>query len=93
MSRTRAKFRCLSITRDYSGATEVKLAPVYPGSPAATPAEFEENRQFWGATPSGEVRMRLSEGSTAAEAFTPGAFYWLDFTPCTPEESNGSAIG
>lgn len=89
---TRAKFRCLSTTHDHSGSTEVKLAPVYPGSPAATPAEFEENRKFWGATPSGELRLRLSEGSVVAPMFKPGAYYWLDITPCAAEESNGSAI-
>ena len=92
MHPVRAKFRCLSVTLDYSGATEVKLRPVYPGSPASSPAEFEENRRFWGATPSGEVSMRLSEGSSAAVAFKPGAFYWLDFTPCSAEESTGSIV-
>lgn len=69
----RAKFQCSSVTRHADGGTQVMMHPVYSGS--------EENRAFNDATPSGELRIHIAKGKPAAELFTPGAAYFLDFTP------------
>lgn len=83
----RCKFRVLSVTEHFSHfespdgkldskvvtSTEVRLVPVqHKGS--------DENRSFWQATPSGELRMTITNPA-AAMRFEVGRTYYLDFTP------------
>lgn len=85
----RAKFRCLEVTTRYAHTTDaglpteqihahfrVKLAPVYANSRGDVCAE---NRDFYAATPSGELVMECVH-ATAAAYFRPGRCYYIDFT-------------
>ncbi len=74
MSKTvRAKFRVHNITK-HDWATEVSLSPVYSEDPK------HENKTFWDATPSGEIRMTI-KNEAAAMAFEPNKEYYVDFIP------------
>jgi len=75
----RAKFRCMSITSHHQGDTEVRLLPVYnkPGGGYEVPPE---NKEFWEATPAGEIVMTI-RNEAAAKHFEPGQAYYIDFTP------------
>jgi hypothetical protein len=75
MSDVRAKFRCDSITKvvgwagpEYPFLFNYSFSPVYGNSP--------ENKEFFAATPSGEVKL----GSVKADLFVPGKEYYIDFT-------------
>lgn len=72
MSEVRAKFYCSTVTPNEYGGTNVVLYPVTASS--------EENARFFNATPSGKVELVISEGMAAANAFKPGAEYYVDFT-------------
>lgn len=74
----RAKFRVESITKSAGGGVLVEMAPVTSGS--------EENRTFWKYTPSGSLKMSLTAGIPAADAFEPGQEFYLDFTPVLAAE-------
>lgn len=50
----------------------IVMIPVYGGS--------EENRKFWDASPSGEVRLGTINPEAWA-AFSLGGEYYVDFTP------------
>jgi len=67
----KAKFRCVEV-RLLEGAEEARLQPVMDGS--------EENKTFSKATPSGELRLYVSN-SDVAGYFKPGKEYLLDITP------------
>ena len=75
----RAKFRCMSIAKDYRGCTTVKLSPVIPkkGLP-----NFEENRKFWEYSPSGECALTFTGDhqhlDAAGNPFEEGSFYFID---------------
>lgn len=74
----RCKFRCLSITRnaepDLAGA-QARFLPVCPKS-SAYPDGCEENKEFWDATPSGEMNVSFRQG--AEIPFTLGRSYYID---------------
>ena len=70
----RAKFRVHNVTRN-SWGTDVAMSPVYSGS--------DENKQFWDATPCGEIRMTI-KNEAAAKHFEPNKEYYIDFTPAEP---------
>ena len=77
----RAKFRCMSISDGLNDSVQVRLAAVIPkkGLP-----NFEENRQFWEYSPSGECmltyagRPMLVEPDGVSAAFVVGSFYFID---------------
>lgn len=87
----RAKFKCNSITIT-EGSREVKnergertgweptemktitLIPVYSQDPNS------ENRKFWEASPSGELRLGTIN-QAASDQFKIGKEYYLDITP------------
>lgn len=69
---TRAKFTCQQITRYTGGGQEVTLG-------AVTGYGSEENESFWNATPSGQLKMTISNPK-AQEFFDVGKSYYLDFT-------------
>lgn len=73
----RAKFKVISITRHaYSGGSgemqAIKLQPVTNGS--------EENRQFYAATPGGEINLSVVPVEIGKQ-FNIGGEYYVDFTP------------
>ena len=68
----RAKFRVHSVTPTSSESQSVALHPVYSGS--------EENKSFSKYTPSGELRMDISNPALIG-FFEPGKEYYLDITP------------
>jgi len=73
----RAKFVCNAKEETLSGKdrlTTVKLSPVYSDK------DGSENRQFWKWTPSGMIELGCISNS-AADAFTLGSEYYVDFTP------------
>lgn len=68
----RAKMRCVSVSRDQQ-TTVVRMEPVVSGS--------AENAEWSRWTPSGELRLGITNDKPAAGAFTPGAEYLVDITP------------
>jgi len=58
---------------DYEMQTIV-LSPVYSNDPSS------ENRAFWNATPSGEIKLGTIN-MEAAKHFELGREYYIDFTP------------
>jgi hypothetical protein len=73
MSETvRAKFVCTK--REWPGGVELK--PVYSDDPE------HENKKFWDATPSGELKMYINNPQ-AIGFFEVGHEYYLDFTKAT----------
>lgn len=58
---------------------EVKLGAVYEGADDKGENIAQENHIFSKATPSGELRMFISN-KIAADQFTPGHCHYLDFT-------------
>ena len=67
----RAKFHVDSITQ-YTWAKEAQLSAVHDTSP--------ENNQFAQATPSGSLKMTISNPA-AVDFLQVGKSYYLDFTP------------
>ena len=70
----RAKFKVEQITKYNHGHSEIILRPVYSDDPN------HENKKFWDATPSGELKLGLNKASTA-DTFELGKEYYLDFSP------------
>ncbi len=71
----RAKFRCLSVTRNYENRFTYDLQPVMANSPA------REDKSFWEATPSGSCEMNYLLEEGVEEPFVVGAYYYIDMTP------------
>jgi hypothetical protein len=74
----RCKFRCLSITHNATPnltGTEVRLVPVCPKS-SSYPNGCEENKSFWDATPSGELKVSFAQD--AEVPFLLGRSYYID---------------
>ena len=70
----RAKFRCMSILHAWNNQFTVEMQPVVASG------ENEENRAFWNATPTGEIRLVYGEG-TAFMPFVVGDYYYVDMAP------------
>ncbi|MDF5736788.1 MULTISPECIES: hypothetical protein [unclassified Nostoc] len=71
----RAKFTCQQNKTDHEeGAATVILTPVTTNPPT------EENLTFWKATPAGQIELQIDNPQASAQ-FTPGADYYVDFTP------------
>lgn len=73
----RAKFKVHSITEregwgEHKLLRDVKLTPVVGGS--------EENKQFYAASPSGEIVLGCANADAAAQ-FEVGQEFYVDFTP------------
>jgi len=74
----RAKFRVNNVQpfTDQSGKASgyrIDLHPVYDSNPES------ENAKFFNATPWGQITLGVMN-PTAAEQFTPGAEFYVDFT-------------
>lgn len=75
---TRSKFICQSVMNTkYAGGEShtVILTPVTPYN-----SDGEENKTFWDATPSGEIKLTITNKS-AVDVFQPGKKYYVDFIP------------
>jgi hypothetical protein len=73
----RAKFRCLGLVHHHGEATdkaraEIRLIPVWE--------QDGVNRKWSEATPSGEIKMLITNPSTV-DQFELGKDYFVDFTP------------
>lgn len=83
LSSVRAKF-FVSDVNVYSinpPQRQITLKPVYSTNPE------HENKQFWDATPNGELKMTVNN-SAAAEFFKPGTEYYIDFSEAPPTPPN-----
>jgi hypothetical protein len=69
---TRAKFKINRATKTDYGY-EIEAWPVYSSD------ENHENRKFWSATPSGSIRLTVTNAA-AGEYFEEGREYYVDFT-------------
>lgn len=73
---TRAKFKCHSVTKasgeGYSGSPEW----IYSADLQAVYGNSDENKKFFAATPSGQIKLSTLREDT----FTPGKCYYVDFT-------------
>lgn len=71
---TRAVFIVTSVTQ-YAGFTgsTIILSPV---NPQLGSSDF---KQFWEATPNGEIKMQITNPD-AAQQFKPGKEFYVDFT-------------
>lgn len=71
----RAKFKVSNITHHDGGSTSLEMFPVYSSDPN------HENKSFSDATPSGNIKLSISQGRPAASMFEVGKEYYVDFTP------------
>ncbi len=76
----RSKFRCMSVTYNADQASEIRFLPVVPKC-SAYPEGCEENKTFWEATPSGELKVGIEHGKEVP--YTVGGFYFLDIEEAT----------
>ena len=74
MKQVRAKFRCMSVTKNWNQSTAVELSPVVQNGPS------KENDEFWKATPSGTAKLCFVGPSfdSRGEEYTPGDYYYID---------------
>lgn len=70
MRQVRAKFRCLGITNKWDRSILAELGPVMNKKCE----NFEENKKFWQASPSGECHLTY-HGEIDLEI---GAYYYID---------------
>lgn len=70
MRQVRAKFRCLSITNKWDKTILAELHPVMNRKSE----NFEENKKFWQASPSGECHLTFHK----EHGLELGAYYYLD---------------
>lgn len=73
----RAVFIVTSVTQyaGFAGST-INLSPV---NPQLGSSDF---KQFWEATPNGEIKMQITNPE-AAQQFKPGKEFYVDFTEIT----------
>jgi hypothetical protein len=81
----RAKFICNSKFESEHKSVLVSFNPVGPQwNPVTKTCDFAadsgDNKKFWESSPSGELRLWI-KNLPAAERFTVGQEYYLDFTP------------
>lgn len=80
MTMVRAKFKVWSVKQhiDKDGAVtgiDVELGAVTSGS--------EENKAFWQYTPSGQIKMTITNPAVF-DFFRPDMEFYSDFTPAVP---------
>ena len=74
----RCKFVC-----QFKDNSHVAFAPVYSGS--------DENKQFFAATPGGEIRF-YCVNPAAMEQFVIGKEYYVDIQRASPDEETAPAV-
>lgn len=75
MRQVRAKFRCMQVTRDWSGITKIAFRPVVQKN-----GKNKENEAFWSATPAGEAELVFAGPAmdNRGKSFEPGDYYYID---------------
>lgn len=73
-SKLHARFECTKVAKTASGSEEVEMSPVMATD------EDHPNHKFWEASPSGRLKLRISEKGGQG-FFEPGQEYDLTFTP------------
>lgn len=68
----RAKFKVVKVTETEGGLKTANLQPVMGGS--------DENKEFFKWTPTGAIDLGTMNPA-AADQFTPGKEFYVDFTP------------
>ena len=71
---TRAKFKCHAVTQSDWGNGVFVFAAEF----SAVCGDSEENKKFFAATPSGNIKIQTMRDNY----FEPGKEYYVDFTPC-----------
>lgn len=74
----RAKFRVIGVIPNEDGSATINLMPVISGSP--------ENEQFYKMTPGGNISLSTIN-KAAAEQFTDGAEFYVDFKKSDENET------
>lgn len=82
VEQVRAKFWVKSVRHNHTGAAgaihaDVELAPCYGSYPGG---DSEENKSFSKWTPSGEIKLSITNPDAIA-FFDVGKPYYIDFTP------------
>lgn len=72
----RCKFTCVS-ARKYKGWGGHEFLHEYEFQAVTGESGGEENKKFWGSTPSGSLKV----GAVASNLFEPGQDYYIDLTP------------
>jgi hypothetical protein len=80
----RAKFRCMSITQEWTGHKKVSLQPVMKSE------KHPENASWSQYTPSGDCD--LTYGPKAEVEFTPGDYYFIDMELTEDEAPEGERL-
>ena len=75
MTTTRCKFICYSVTKR-KGYNATVPAFTYDAEFGAVTSGSEENKSFFAATPTGNLKL----GTYTPDAFTPGKEYYIDIT-------------
>jgi hypothetical protein len=65
----RAKFRCMSVTRDWNNAEVAEFRPVKRDGD-----KDSENKKFWDASPSGSATLTFKGPC----GYKPGDYYYID---------------
>ncbi len=89
----RAKFYVTKIEQTIgyapSDETDSQGRPVYKQKPIDTvvmsPVMGEENKRFWTSSPSGELRLGMTNPEVSG-LFELGKHYYIDFTPAPATE-------
>lgn len=76
----RAKFRCTSKTSRTSAGSYGEPKPVDTEEVTLNAVSGEENKEWSKWTPSGELRMQITNPAALAQ-FEVGKDYFLDFSP------------
>lgn len=72
MPTTRAKFRCFQVTDPEGGVRSIQLQ--------AVSSESADNAALFSGPPNAHINL-VALNAAAAEQFTPGREFYVDFTP------------
>jgi hypothetical protein len=75
-----AKFTCQAMTKRKNW--NVDQPYVYDYEFSAVTGNSEENKRFFGSTPSGEIKLR----AVRDDLYEPGKDYYIEFRPAEPVE-------
>lgn len=79
MPNMRAKVAIRDVTKPYEGAEEVRMVPVVSNENFGPNGESENNTYSrW--TPSGEIKLTITNPALHGQ-FTTGQEFYVDFTP------------
>lgn len=85
-----AKFRVQPPIENYGGNVNVRLAAVMPSSDDDE-VTHDENERFWVATPTGELKMSITNVA-AAEQFQVGDDWYLELRRAPKPEASTAPV-